>query len=516
MNRHLVMALVVLAAGVAASGCGHKKYSYPEHSSSATDGSYVSRVGKFKIGRQAYPAEFGTVTVSENRRNSNARLIHLPVIRIHARSSHPGEPVFGLAGGPGMSNMDWSPIDTLLAEHDFVMVGYRGVDGSTVLNCPEVAEALKREEDPLAEESLRRIGKAWEVSVNRLMAQGIDWDGYTMPQTVEDLEAVRRALRYPRIDLLSESYGTRLAYIYGLMHPESIHRSVMIGVNPPGHFVWEPQMVDEQLNHYSRLWSKDSILARESPDLAASMRQVLQNMPRKWLFFSISPGKVKIAAFGLLFQRNTAAMVFDALVAAEHGDASGIALMSLAYDFIIPSMSVWGDLASKAMSADFDSTRDYGAGPDRPETILGSPLSKVLWAPLRYGHVPVQMIPNELRTPQPSDVNTLLVSGSVDFSTPAAFATREMLPLLRNGRQIVLSEFGHVGDVRYLRQNRIESIIANYFDTGISDTSGIEYVPMDFHVGWGFPRIAKVAMGAILLLGVGLISGIVWISRKTL
>jgi pimeloyl-ACP methyl ester carboxylesterase len=337
-----------------------------------------------------------------------------------------------------------------------------------------------------------------------------------MPQTVEDIEAVRKALGYPRIDLLSESYGTRLAYIYGLMHPESIHRSVMIGVNPPGHFTWDPQLVDEQLNYYSRLWSKDSIMARECPDLASSMRRVLQNMPRKWLFFSISPGKVKVAAFGLLFHRNTAAMVFDAFVAAEHGDASGIALMSLAYGFIIPSMSVWGDLASKALSADFDSTRDYGAEPDRPEAILGSPMNRLLWTPLRYGHVPVQMIPKELRTPQPSDVNTLLVSGSLDFSTPAEIATRELLPLLRNGRQIVLSEFGHVGDVRYLRQNRIESIVSNYFDTGIADTSEIEYVPMDFHVGWGFPRIAKVAMGAILLLCIGLISGMVWISKKTL
>jgi hypothetical protein len=112
-------------------------------------------------------------------------------------------------------------------------------------------------------------------------------------------------------------------------------------VNPPGRFIWDPLTIDSQLKNYANLWSKDSLKSAESGDLYATMQKVLQNMPRKWLFFSINPGKVKTVTFALLFQRNTAAMVFDAYVAAEQGDSSGLALMSLAYDFVLPSMFTW-------------------------------------------------------------------------------------------------------------------------------------------------------------------------------
>ena len=39
--------------------------------------------------------------------------------------------------------MRFSHLNGLIDNHDIVMVGYRGVDGSVVLDCPEVAEALK-------------------------------------------------------------------------------------------------------------------------------------------------------------------------------------------------------------------------------------------------------------------------------------------------------------------------------------------------------------------------------------
>ena len=42
------------------------------------------------------------------------------------------------------------------------------------------------------------------------------------------------------------------AMIYAWRYPRSIHRSVMIGVNPPGHFLWSPKTTDEQIRRYSR------------------------------------------------------------------------------------------------------------------------------------------------------------------------------------------------------------------------------------------------------------------------
>ncbi len=513
-NRKIIIFNLTVVLILISLGCNSEKNDYPEPSDKSINGAFVSRKGTFKFGDKNYSADYGIITVTENRENGRG-LIHLPVIRIYARTKNPREPIFGLAGGPGQSNMNWSPIDSLLFNHDFVMVGYRGVDGSTVLDCPEVAEAFKNsgESDLLSEKSLREIGKAWEQSTHRLTSQGIDLTSYTMPETIEDMEAVRNALKYDRINLMSESYGTRIAYIYSLLHPQNIQRSVMIGVNPPGHFIWDSQQTEEQLYYYAQLWSKDSIMLKESPDLIETMRKVLHNLPRKWLFFSIDPGKVKVTAFSLLFQRNTATMVFDSFVAAEQGDYSGIALMSLAFDYTFPSMFVLGDLAYKAISADFDSLQINLIQEEPSDIVLGSSMNKLLWEPLNYGHFPIKLIPQKLRSMIQTDVETLLLSGSVDFSTPAESAN-ELLPYMKNGKQVILCEFGHVGDIRYLRQAQTELLITNYLNTGIIDTSKIEYVPMDFQVSWGFPRIAKVALGVAAIILIALLIGIIWFIRK--
>ena len=52
-----------------------------------------------------------------------------------------------------MTNMTFPQANRLAAQHDVVMVGYRGVDGSSVLNCPEVTAALENS-DYLAKASL--------------------------------------------------------------------------------------------------------------------------------------------------------------------------------------------------------------------------------------------------------------------------------------------------------------------------------------------------------------------------
>ncbi len=91
----------------------------------------------------AMPADCGTLVVPENRADPRSRLIALPVTRVLARSSHPLAPIFHLNGGPGITNMTFPQASRLTAQHDVVMVGYRGVDGSSVLNCPEVTAALE-------------------------------------------------------------------------------------------------------------------------------------------------------------------------------------------------------------------------------------------------------------------------------------------------------------------------------------------------------------------------------------
>ena len=194
-----------------------------------------------------YRADCGTLVVRENRAEPHSRLIALPVTRIHARSARAAEPVFRLEGGPGLTNMHFEKASRFAEHRDVVLVGYRGVDGSSVLDCPEVESALKHSGDFLDAKSFRAYAGAFRSCAARLQESGVDLAGYSLPQRVDDLEAARRALGYQRVDLLSESAGTRTAMIYAWRYPKSIARSVMVGVNPPGNFLWHPKPTDAQI-----------------------------------------------------------------------------------------------------------------------------------------------------------------------------------------------------------------------------------------------------------------------------
>lgn len=458
--------------------------------------------GVLGVNEIGYKAEFGILSVLENREKLDSRLIHLPVVKVHSRGENPSEPVFLLAGGPGETNIWKSPPVWLLENHDIVMVGYRGVDGSVSLDSPEVAEALKVKERPFSPEHLEKLGKAYYAAFQRLKREGVDIDRYTMVDVVDDLEEARKAMEYGQVNLYSASYGTRLAYIFGLKYPSSVHRSLMISVNPPGHFVWEPEKVDEQLRYYAELWKRDPVAAARTPDLLQTIQSVLARLPRKWLIFTADPEKIRAGMFMFLYHRDSAAQVFDAFVAAEGGDYSGLALLSFLYNRMMPKALNWGDNASKALSADYDPARDYETEMMPPGSILGSPVSKLLGV-MKYGGWPIKPIPEQYRRLQPSEVETLMVNGSIDFSTPAENARDELLPFLTNGHLVILSEMGHSQDVVNAQPDAFRHLAEAFFLEGIVDDSKFHYLPMNFTPSRSAPEMAKTYVRRGALIGGG-------------
>ena len=235
-------------------------------------------------------------------------------------------------------------------DRDVVLVGYRGVDGSSRLDCPEVVSALKHSTDLNAEKSHRAYGDAFRACADRLQEDGVDLAGYTISQRVDDLEAARVALGYGRIDLVSESAGTRYAMVYAWRYPDSIHRNVMIAVNPPGHFVWDDKTMDEQIARYSALCAKDVDCSKRTGDLAAVMHET--DVPERWGFLPIKEGNVRLATlFGLFESTSEAAplsapMTLNAWMSAADGDASGFWFQSLLADIAFPTAFVWGEMAS--------------------------------------------------------------------------------------------------------------------------------------------------------------------------
>jgi pimeloyl-ACP methyl ester carboxylesterase len=173
----------------------------------------------------------GTYEVFEDRAAGKGRKIPLRVVVIPARETPvEPDPVIYFEGGPGVSIVQSGPdvvreLARILRHRDILLVDVRGTGGSHRLDCPQtdggravptVEQALDTFMDPA---SLRRCREALE--------KDNDLTRYTTDSIVDDVDEVRAALGYPKVNVMGASYGTRAALVYLRRHPESV-RTVMI------------------------------------------------------------------------------------------------------------------------------------------------------------------------------------------------------------------------------------------------------------------------------------------------
>jgi pimeloyl-ACP methyl ester carboxylesterase len=469
----------------------------------------------------SYRADCGTLVVPESRHKRHSRLIAIPVTRIRARSAKPGVPIFRLEGGPGISNMKFGKASRFADDHDVVLVGYRGLDGSVRLDCPEVESALKHSTDFLGEKSLRAYGDGFRSCAHRLTDDGVDLAGYGLTQQVDDLEAARRVLGYRRIDLLSESAGTRTAMIYAWRYPTSINRSVMIAVNPPGNFLWDAKTTDEQIRKYSALCSEDDSCRKRSDNLAASIRRAVADIPDHWLFLPIKKGNVRLASFyGLMESSSEAAplsapITLSTLLSADHGDASGFWFQSLLADFAFPTSFVWGQMAAAGRADAETAKRYFSSGDRRSDSILGDPGTRFIWGGGELADAwPPNASENQYDRVRTSKVETLLIGGALDFATPPQIATKELLPYLPNGHQVVLAGIGHTTSFWTQQAKAGSHLINSFFDSGRIDDSLYTPTTVDFTPEVTQTALGKGIVGAMVGLAFLAVLSLMWMAWR--
>jgi len=463
--------------------------------------------------KTVFDAQCGTLTVAENRDVASSRLIALPVVRILAKTPNPAEPVFWLMGGPGETNLSWTPPGWILQKHDVVLVGYRGVDGSVVLDCPGVAKQMEAHTgvDMFSEKARSDLVAAARECAIDLEKAGVDIAGYTIPAVVEDVDSARLALGYGPIDLFSESYGTRVAQIYAYMHPDSLKRVVQIGVNTPGHFIYDPTVYDKMIAHLSELCAADPSCSQRTADLAQTIYTVNHNMPSHWLFFPIDPGTVRMAAQFLLFSNKSMSTILDVYLAAGQGDPSGLAIGNLIMRLQM-SKPMWalGEYLSKGGPADLPRYRGLESV-SLGNSIMGAPLSELIW-PMSEAW-PIAPLPEKLREFQETDVDMLLINGTIDFSTPPT-ALDASKPYFHNAQMVLLPEFSHVGDVYEEQPEAFKELITSYFDTGVADSSLYTYEPLSFDPGTSMTVIAKGLVALMIVLPMLISTGAVLLVRR--
>jgi pimeloyl-ACP methyl ester carboxylesterase len=519
-SRIVALALI----GLAVLGLAYLRFTGPDRVSvpkGAHAGDLILERCTYATGNGGYRADCGTLVVPENRADPQSRLIALPVTRIRAKADHPAEPIFRLQGGPGITNMQFRDASRFADDHDVVLVGYRGMDGSVRLDCPEVESAMKRSTDLLADTSFRARADAFRTCADRLADDGVDLAGYTLPQRVDDLEAARRALGYGRIDLLSESAGTRTAMIYAWRYPTSIHRSVMIGVNPPGHFLWDAKTTGEQVRRYAALCAQDESCRSRTPDLAASLHSAFGHIPKRWWFLPIKKGNVQAAAFFGLMDATTdgagplaAPWTIDTLLSAQQGDGGGAWLLSTMAQVAFPSEQLWGDVAAVARADAAHARRFFATGADRG-SVIGTPGTDLIWAGGRLlGAWPASPDENAYTKVRDSNVETLLIGGELDVATPPQWATRELLPHLPNGKEVLLENIGHTNDFWTYQPEAGTRLITTYLASGRVDRSLYTVTPVDFTPALSPGAIALIVLGSILGLAALAVLSLLWMAFR--
>jgi pimeloyl-ACP methyl ester carboxylesterase len=326
---------------------------------------------------------------------------------------------------------------------------------------------------------------------------------------------------YERVDLVSESAGTRFAQAYAIEHPDSIHRSVMVAVNPPGHFLWDGRDSDAQIRRYAALCRRDPECAERTPDLAASMRGVARDTPERWGFLPIHRGNVRIASFFGLMENGekasplNAASTFDSFLSAEEGDAAGLWAQSFMPNLMFPETQVWGDVAAIARADRSASRRTFAAGD--PGTTLGNAATSFLFGDGGLIDAwPANQDDDAYADPPAVDTETLLVTGEFDGATPASNQA-DVLPGLRNGRSVVLEGLGHTIDFWDMQPAASTRLITTFLEQGRVDRSG--YRPHKVQLAPEKPMgdVARMLFGVLIGLPVLValvLAGIAWRVRR--
>ena len=205
------------------------------------------------------------------------------------------------------------------------------------------------------------------------------------------------------------------------------------------------------------------------------MQRAFDNLPRRWATFRLDADKIKAGTTGMLYARGSAVWAFNAYFkAANEGDFSELYMLQKIFE--MSNKAIIGDVYAKTVSADWENTIDL---PTREQfrnssTLLGNNISAI------YGSTAhawsIKSIPDEYKKCRVSEDEVLVISGDLDFRTPADITNRELMPFLKNGKHIVLKNMSH-SDI-LLNVMKSQDFLYQYFESGIVDESLIRSVPV--------------------------------------
>ncbi|MGA9520457.1 MAG: alpha/beta hydrolase [Myxococcaceae bacterium] len=398
----------------------------------------------------------GTLEVFEDRVARNGRKLKLHVAVAPALSSNPApDPVFILAGGPGQAASDIAPmmlnaLERVRRERDLVFLDQRGTGRSNGLECelgdPEagLAERLRAEFD---EQKVRTCVEE--------LSKKADLRLYTTPVAMDDLDEVRAALGYDRINLWGGSYGTRAALVYMRQHPMRVRTAILDGVAPMQLLLPADVAPDAQraLTLLFEQCAADASCEKTYPGLQVRFTSLLDSLgqaPARTTVPHPVTGRPTEVELGrevfvqvlraLLYAPEATSLVPFSIAQASEGDFRPMIAQAQMID------SGFGKGLSNGMFFSIVCSEDLPFIPEgtlhqrAAGTFLGSGFADdivrtcALW--------PKADVPASYREPVRSDLPVLLLSGELDPVTPPRWA-EEAKKTLANSAHVVVPGSGH-------------------------------------------------------------------------
>jgi pimeloyl-ACP methyl ester carboxylesterase len=399
-------------------------------------------------------ARCGGLEVPEDPADPQGAKIRLAIAVVPAVSTRAQpDPLFLIAGGPGQGSIQgYAPLLSSFAgvrrERDLVLVDQRGTGDSNRLDCAMPDDALEGGEIPPAELAV----------LARDCLPGLPGrpEFYTTSIAVGDLDAVRAALGYERINLFGGSYGTRVAQHYARRFPDRTRTAVLDGLVPPT-IALVPQIAIESQRALERVFDRcaaDPACNERFPELAQQFARLDAALRRGPVTISLADpvtGKRRQVAVTrahlvtmarmLVYSPGTASLL-PLLIheAATLGNYGPLAAQAEMLGDELESMIAMG-MHHSVVCAE-DAPRFAGAV-DRqaleattigPQMVDGMEAICAVW--------PRGPVDADFAEPLDSAVPALLLSGEFDPATPATYG--EMAAEgFRNGRHVVVPGQGH-------------------------------------------------------------------------
>jgi pimeloyl-ACP methyl ester carboxylesterase len=401
------------------------------------------------------PAKCGKFEVWENRDAKAGRRIGLNVVVLPATGSpRASDAITFIGGGPGDAITEDAAyiaqdFAALRAHRDIVLVDQRGTGGSHALDCDLYP----------GKDAQTALGAFFPAERVRECRAAIEKDAdvrmYTTAAAVDDLDDVRAALGYDRLDLVGGSYGTRVALAFLRRHPEHARVAVLEGVVPPTKPLplYFPRSAQNAIERIFDECAADAACHAAFPDLRGDLRAIVAKATAKpvpvdvlnpktgdTVRVTLSRDLLGEALRYLMYQSITGLYVPTLVHQAAGGDFGPLAEFALVSRLQLVNSLGTGLYLSVTCAEDLPFVAAADAERVAANTFLGDYRYRQqraacdAWA---RGAASAQM-----REPVRAQTPVLLVSGAWDPVTPAADA-KEAAATLPHSLSVVIPAGGH-------------------------------------------------------------------------